>query len=1139
MVKLKKISAYICLSVIFTVCGFSAQSFTARLNSYADNSVLSNDSWIRFRISETGVYKISYTQLKNMGFSNPSSVHIYGYGGALLSEKLDSANYLDDLPEVPVYQGDSYILFYAQGTRSWHYSTKSDSLPYIFTQNTYSDYGNYFLHASSKAVKSLQIKSAVTDSVTNVVNSYSDYKLFEPEEVNIGSTSTIWYGDAITKSGTNNYNCSFNNVILSETAQAFAIVSANSSSSSSFSLSGLGDTVTRSFSYLFSEGNELGRVGSLKLSSLPQTGNNFTFKLTYSSSSSSAIGYLYYLTVLAKCRLSLSNSYLPFRNLDCIGSGKVTEFHLANPSSETQIWDVTNPYNISLVPFSVVDDSLRFKVRTSILTEFVALNPSGSNFLSIDSFWTVANQNLHALSDVDMVIVAPDKFLSQAQSLASLHQSYDNLSVVTVTPQQIYNEFSSGTPDPTAIRSFMKMLYDKSLAKGGAVPRYLLLFGDGCYDNRGKSLSSSMTPLNLIPAYQQSKFGYYTYYNQSYEDYYGFLSDNPSSFSWTSNSLQIAVGRIPVSTVAEASQMVEKIKSYLSTDQLGAWRNKYSVICDDNELASRSSYHLFLGYGEACSKFVYKQDSSVLVKKIYYDAYTRSTESTGNRYPEVESLILDQFNSGSVLINYIGHSGFNNWSTEKTFTRNQATSLLNSKLGIVFSASCEFSRFDNYNTSAAEALILNSNGGAIATIATPRLAFANENQYFNLDFLQAFYNSTQDQTIGDVVLAAKNLSTREARLSFVLLGDPAIKVARPSGSVVTDSVLLVNNETLSKADTIHALSHIRVFGHIAENGSFSASFAGKVNITVYDKVQTLRTKGNAFDTLAPYLDYPNILFSGTALVSSGSFSFDMILPKDISYNYGYGRMVFYASDETRGVDAKGSYQGLLIGGSRDSVEWESVGPSISLYLNNVSFRSGDVVNDSPVFYADVSDENGINSAGAGIGHDISLSLNGGTPVSLNSYFTYSLGSCTAGSVAYQLSDLEEGDYTLSFKVWDLLNNSSSKSISFTVDGNKQPSVLSISAYPNPAVSSVTVTTSYDRPSVPINYRIKVFNSMGIQVYAESGVSDSDDGQLVTSWNLTSSTGSPVSPGIYIYRVEICTEGQDYVGSSQKIVTIAQ
>lgn len=1101
-----------------------ADSFSARLPLYASSSQLSSGTWVKVRVSKEGMYKITFDELKALGFRNPKDVRVFGYGGQILSENL-TADYLDDLPEVCSYVGDNFLLFYGVGTLKQVDSKGSN--PISFTVNSYADCGYYFLSDVNGTRKTAADGESFDGEANKSVNTHYAYNIYMPQTTNIYKGGTIWYNDGFQQSGSTKISLPFSNMVPGDHAFATLYTDVVNSSNPLFQVSGSG------FSFSTTPSGNQGT--SAVRDEIPQSASakSLDFNLKFSSTSASCTGYIYYLSATALCYNKLSNGFLSFNNLTTDSEGLV-EHVVTGADSETQVWNVSRLSDVTKCQTSLKEDTIRFKglSRANGFAKYVAFNPKGSGFLSVDGFSIVVNQDLHAFKGADLIIISPIAYFPQAQRLAELHRQNDGISVGIFTQEQIFNEFSSGTPDPTAIRAFLKMLYDKAVDDDDRVsPRYLLLFGDGCYDNRGLFSSSNPAPRNLVLCYQRGSC------STSYpaDDYYGMLADNENKiFSINNASCQVAVGRLPFVTAEQADAVVTKIENYMKNDQMGAWKNKACILADDNEgKASSGSYNEFVSYAENLSKGILRACPSIVVKKVYHDSYARVAESSGNRYPEVENLIIENTENGSMLINYIGHSNAINWAAEKTFTQSQIATLNNKRLGVWFSASCEFSEYDNYTTSCGESLVLAPNGGAIAVVATPRLVYAYDNDIFNRAFGAAFFSQTADMTIGDVMRVAKNEVTSEIRAKYPLMGDPALHILFPAERVITDAV---------SVDTANALAKVVVNGHIEQDGVKDAAFNGRVLISVYDKEQVRNTKGNSLDSngkpmIANFTDYPSVLFSGSAEVVDGEFAFNFIVPNDISYNYGFGRITYYAYDTDNKLEAIGNYDKMVVGGSLDSAVVDSVGPKVSVYLNTPSFRSGDVVGANPVLIVKVFDENGINASNVGIGHDITLSLNGGDPVILNEYFAYSVGSCTNGTVTYKMTDLPNGLYTLTFKVWDLMNNSTTRTVVFEVDNEKGPHIDAVSSYPNPAVDETTILAKYDRPLSNVGYVVSIYDADGRYVNVLAGTDKTDNGIISIPWNLKNASGQRVPGGVYIYRVELKTDDSSFVGNADKIVVL--
>ncbi len=1145
----------------------------ATIHTYAENSVLSKGKWAKIKISETGVHKLTYDEIRNMGFSNPSDIRVFGFGGAMLNEYFMNAK-IDDLPEIAIYDSGSYILFYAQGPVKWNNNLNSSNCRFNFTLNPYSNYGYYFLTTDAGKGKRINVEAIESGEEPSEVTNFIDYKYIKKEEINFSRSGRTWYGDIMTNGGSKNYSFTFPNI---ETGKEMRIqVSAVGASTQSTSLKVTYGSTTETLSFSTISGHVRASAKETCIKKYPSS-DNISLSLLYLAKSSSDKAALNYIVVNAWRKLIMSGSSMSFRNYECLGYDSYSRFTLQEASSDTKIWNVTDMQNITEVPSVFSGSTLQFVKKTDELQEFVALNPSGQ-FPKPEFVGLVSNQNLHALpATVDFVIISHPDFLSEADRLSKKHEEFDQVNVVVVTPEQIYNEFSSGTPDATAYRWLMKMLYDRDETKS---PKYLLLFGDGSYDNKDILTSKTNPSHNFILTFQS-----YTSINDDAsfctDDYFGFVGDsegNPGNYG--SAKVNIGIGRFPVSTLDEAKTVVDKAITYMENKNKGAWKNKVCLVADDNEgsASSPSTFNRFFTYSEKISNIISSKNPGMEIKKLYFDAFTRVTGSNGNRFPEVESQLQEEIKTGVTFLNYIGHSGITGWAEEHVFTQAQARTLQNKNWGFWFTASCEFTRFDDLTTySGGEDLFLNPNGGVIALYSASRVVFDTNNDRLNTSLANVLFERDEEgkpRRFGDIYKLSKQAISTDTykndtnKLAFVLLADPMLRIAYPDLLVKTDSITFLPDV---KTDTIKALSEVKVYGSIEDlYESQISNFSGKLKIKVYDKELTLYTKAQVYSTEEErlknrfaYKDRPNVLYSGETTVEDGKFSFLFKVPKDINYNYGFGRINYYAYDDNNGFEAQGAYQNFVIGGSDSNMEYETQGPEVTLYLNTGKFKSGDKVNESPVFFAFVKDESGINTSGAGIGHDITLTLNDSkTPIVLNSSFNFFPNKYTEGSLAYQLENLEAGKYTLTFKVWDLLNNSTTKQIQFEVEKGLPIKIEEVIAWPNPAREYVHFRIQHDRPESVLECRVRVYDLDGRLVYESDNkdfdivcndaqhlsahsANESDDEPykdlkyLSLDWDLNSSAGSRVSSGIYVYRIDVRTADGDYAGKSQKLIIQAQ
>lgn len=1079
--------------------------FVARLPLYSENSKLSAGTWVKCRVSEEGIYKVTFDQLRAMGFQHPEKVRVFGYGGNLLSESLN-ADYIDDLPEVSSYLGESYLLFYGVGTVKWVNKYGID--PFFFTKNPYSDYGYYFLSDVVGDRNEVRQLNPITSDPKDVLNTHLKNALIDPDIVNINEGGNDWYDEALAVGKSKTYSFYCPNMVEGDNGYFSAYWDSPSRNSS---LTFSADT------WSYSPKAEL--VSSKKYLPLPY-GDYLKVTAKFSnSSSSSALGYVNYVKVSALCYNKLKSGFLSFCNVNGSADFGTYDVVVGNADPKTKVWNVTDPLNVFAYTTSLKNDTLSFRESADCYNRYVAFNESECRYLTVEPVGVVAKQNLHNFKGADLIILSPSVFTSYAKQIGELHAEYDGLSYLVVTPEAIYNEFSSGTPDPTAIRAFMKMLYDRANADPSLVkPRYLLLFGDGSYDNRG--LSGNVN--NFLPTYQHGSGEQ----NAMTDDYYVALGDglaNTSSSGLKGSNLQVAVGRLPVSNFNQASDVVSKIARYMRNEEWGSWKSKVLMVADDDE--ARTDVSSFIQSAENTSEHILTTSQSALVKKVYLDNYKLMLEAGGRRYPEVENTIMNELTDGVLFFCYYGHSNPINLASEKIFTQSQVASLNNKKLGLWFTGSCSFGRFDGNVTSCAESLVLSPNGGAITVFAPTRDATYGDGATNGIELTKALFSGAYGKTFGDVVLASKQESNA---VTFNLLGDPALRINLPQVKVYTDSL---------SADTLTALSHVTLYGHVSDGEHLMANFNGRMKVRVFDKLQSCLTKGNT-DVPAEYTDYASTLFSGDVDVVNGRFACQFIIPKDIVYSYGFGRISCYAYDTENNIDAEGGTE-VVIGGSSDNVLPDTLGPVIRLAINHASFCSGDVVGANPVLIAYLNDENGVNASGVGLGHDLSISLNGSDPVSVNDCFNYGHNSSSNGYVSYRLGALADGVYTLRFKAWDLLNNSSTQTISFVVDNSKGEHVSGVRAFPNPAVTETQVVVDYGHPLEKVDYRANIYSLQGVLVNSIVGAENTADGKLLLDWNLTDFNGSRVAPGVYVFRVDVGSDNDSLSGKAEKIVVLPQ
>lgn len=1092
----------------------------AGIHSYTEQSILSSGHWVKIRVSETGVCRMTFDELSQAGL-NPSQIRVFGYGGAMLPQNFKKAK-IDDLPQVPVYVGSNYILFWVQGPISWSY----DGSDFVHTRNPYSNYGYYFLTDNIGTPLAPTETEPVSGTPTEITT-YPFYQVHEKDSLNLIDRNGVsgggrhFYGEQFNVGASRTFVFNTPNAISGQQSSAYINVagysnSASTTFTSSFNnVSGSVSIAKAEYHYIF------GVEGNIKTSATNAT-NRQQVKLTFRGSSGS-LGWLNYIELTTPSNLSMQGSFMPVRTTENYKTSTPVRFHLTNANSTTQVWDITDLSAITRVPATYTNNELQWTgSQKDGIHEYVAVNPNGGSWVSAAVVGDVANQNLHRLKNIDYVIICYPGYESIATQLAKAHQSKQGITWAVVNSQQVYNEFSSGTPDATAYRWLMKMLYDRA-DDVNAKPRWLLLMGHGSFDNR-KLLPNSGSALLLTYQAENSLSevkGYAT------DDYFGFLDDSEGDYD-ASATMDIGVGRLPVSTTEEAQEMVDKIIRYMNNQNTGKWKNRIMYLADDGEGGTHTET------AEKSAELVRLQNPDFIVTKVFLDAYPQEVNASGESYPIAKNKVHAMLKEGVLFFDYSGHGGYNAITNESMMTLKEIEAMRNTNQAFWLFATCNFAQFDGGRRCAAESAVLNPIGGAIGILAATRTVFADPNTKLNQAVCKELFDHSNpyhyDITLGEAIAKGKNNRSGDTnKMAYVLLGDPALRLNYPTNYQI---------ETVTQLDTLNALSVQKVDGQIIdEDQQLVSDFNGTVDITVYDKIQVIPTRNNDQSEeearVVNYKDYTNTLFSGKTQVKNGLFNYTFMVPKDIRYNFGNGRIVYYATttDEGEKMEAVGHYEDFIIGGTGSILTADSIGPDMFIYLNTRAFQDGDKTYSTPRFYAELYDENGINTAGAGIGHDLMLVIDDDAKqtYSLNDFFTTSDDSYQRGMVSYLMNELSDGQHSLTFRAWDLLNNSTTKSLNFVVEAGLDPSIYSITTYPNPvqATGRLNLIVNYDQPDELIQTEVYLYNTNGQMVWKQT--QDNPDQVSIELSNVG------LKPGVYIYTVRIKSENSKYAKSSGKII----
>ena len=1089
--------------------------------TYSSHSVLAQGNWYKIQLDKTGVYKLTYEEIKAMGVDmstvKPNSIRLFGNGGGMLAEANNVFRY-DDLAENAIqvvtagkdaFVPGDYILFY--GTAPNQLIFNKTTRKFEHSLNLYSSFTYYFLNFDGGNGKRIADQEQSTQTPTYTSTSFTEGVFYEKDQLNFINSGKDWVGERMDANSPvfELPEFTFPNITPGKEASIRYRVTARSTAVTSYTVKvnqvPIASPSCGSFG-LYSYATERVETKSF----IPVT-DKVKVAFQYNGGGTS-IGWLDWVELNVSRDLKFTGGQMPFADPSSATTGAITDFQLQASPANITIWEVTDPVHVKKVVADFQNNVSSFVLPTDTLRQFVAWD--NTSFLSAKFTEKVVNQDLHGIASTDMLIVTYKDFVDQANRLAEHHRTFDGLSVTVATNEQIYNEFSSGAPDVSAIRDFARLLYQRP--ESGKKLRYLLLFGDGSFDFKDRVPNNTNRVLTF-----QTKESLNSVYSYASDDFFCLLDTYEGNNAV--GLMDIGIGRFPVSTVDQAKNAVDKCISYATNSEtsLGDWRNKLCFVADNGN----SNTHFRQVEKQICP-LIEKIAPVYNLNKLYIDAFKQVSTPAGQRCPDINSAIGTNIANGVLLMNYTGHGGETGWAEEGILTVREINSWTNfNHLPVFMTATCEFSRYDDpARVSAGEYVFLNPVGGGIALFTTTRLANAGTNIELTLYFYDTLFSKYNGEypRFGDVIAYAKNrMGNGDASLirNFVLLGDPALRMAYPKHNVITTQINGVEVE--DQTDTIAAMMPVEIRGIVADaSGNKISGFNGEVDIKVFDKARTLMTLGTLpGDYPAPYTVQQNYIYQGRATVTNGDFTVNFIVPRDIDYSFGPGKISYYAHDGA--TDANGFSDKLIIGGSGDESA-DNAGPLISLYMENFDFKDGGVTGDTPLLLAKLSDASGINTISNAIGHDIVATIDGNnsTAIVLNSFYSADLDSYSSGKVAYKFSQLTEGSHTLTLKAWDVFNNSSESTISFTVDKNMQITITSMNVYPNPSRDEVKVDFETNLFDSKVEAYLEIFNINGSLVCKTETKVFLSQGSMANqlTWNGRAASGATVPPGVYLISV---------------------
>ncbi len=1105
------------------------------------NSVLASGKWYRFKVEKTGVYKVTKSFLSDLGMNtnniDPRKLKIYGNGGKPLPF-LNEENTIFDLQENSIqvigeadgsFDSNDYILFYGTGTLG--YLGAESETNFDTNINPYSDEAYYYVTADGNPGLRIQNMVEPSGDASTIISQFNDYQFFEEDTESPAKVGRRWYGNRFDIESEQSFVFDFPNIVSGQPMNVIIKVASASEAVTSMAFSVNGTSLDP---IGFSPINDPRLLDTRDFEGeIPSGNSTVTINLLYNNAGNpSSIGYLDYISVEALRQLIGVSGQFSFRYNDAEILPEIGEYQLSNAAQFNQVWDVTNTSSIVSKQKEGNASTIVFKATLGELREYVAISPNDYYTPTIGTQSFVPNQNLKGtifndesgnFKDIDYLIVTPSFLLQPALRLANHRKDIDGLNIKVVTLDKIYHEFSSGKQDIAAIRNFIRYIYDNASTENKKI-KYVCLFGDTSVDYKNRLSNNN----NIVPTFHTLYSGS-TFSSFMSDDFYGNM-DPDEGLMLPNEKLDIAMGRLLVDNVSLANAMIDKIVSYESKSSFGNWRNNFVLISDDVD--EDWEFERLQGNLDALGDEVALEKPTVNVIKIHSDAYQQVASAGGDRYPDVNDAIEDVIEVGALIVNYFGHGGEDGLASEFVFTKSTGENLLNeNNYPCILTITCEFTKFDNpLRITAGELTFWNKKGGAISMVTTTRSIGVSVGVTFNQIFApEVFgYGLNIPNTPAEAVRISKNQIPSANRRVVFYIGDPAMHLAFPRQQI---KLTTLNDMPIAETrDVLQALGRVNIGGEVQdENGNLLTSYNGVLEAKLFDKNvqrQTLGNDGIFIDGELAIMDFVTLgqtLFNGKATVTNGLFEFEFVMPRDTQIPIGNGRISFYSNENNSLIDHAGFDLRLKIGGLNENAPEDNIGPVINLFMNDENFVSGGITNSSPILIAKISDDNGMNTAN-GIGHDMVAVLDGNEsdPYVLNEYYQAEVDDFTKGSLNFKLRNLEEGLHTLTFKAWDVYNNSSTAEIQFIVAGNDKLEITRVLNYPNPFVSYTEFWFNHNRPFEPLEVQIQVFTVTGKVVWTRNQIINTDGflsrGDII--WDGKDDFGDRIGKGVYIYKITV-------------------
>lgn len=1143
--------------VLFLVCLFILPDFSLSQGSYLPVSSLSQGKVYQMAISEEGIYKISYNFLVNEMNIDPADlssgeIEIFSNPGGILSpdfiafnpDDLVQKNYLPiGMEDGSMDEGD-YLLVFLEGPDRIYIEPNQTNL-LLHEKNTYSDYNYAYIRLNIGSSPSIETLPSVS-STGDTFSYYDELLVYHEDQRNLlhewtrlkQGSGQYWYNQWLKVARTVELPNLFDQqgIDYKEDAILRVTMALRAGQNSFFEVSYQNQTLKSPLASRVTAltGNRDTEVAFAHRTTLQtpislQPSAPLSFTIHYPQAGEGSEGWLDYLNLQVRKHLQIREGGTQFRTLAAIHSAYAT-FEIDNFTPSAKVWAIDTMGKVHEIQSEIIGNTGWVTVPDpGTYPSFLTFDPQGS-FPSPLPIGIIEPQNLHGIQDAEFLIIYPEILEEPAEKLAQHRRNHDGYITEIVEVSQIFHEFGGGRPDPSAIRSFIRLVKTRSDDL-----KYVLLFGDGSFDHRNRYELGN----NLIPVYETESLNPINAFPS--DDFYGILFSEGADPLM--GKLEVAVGRLPVSNLSEAMAVVDKLINYdTQPSHLGNWRNRLLFVADDedNMLHTRDADQIADQIGE--------QFPQLNIEKIYLDAFKQISTPGEQRYPEVTTAIEQSIFQGMLTLTYLGHGGINGLAQERILEISDLLSWNNlNRLPLIVTATCSFTAYDEPSIkSAGEVALLNPVGGAIGLLTTVRAVYAQQNADLTEKAMQSLFERNQGKvrSIGEAMKIAKNSFTSSSIIlnsrKFALIGDPAQKLAIPELQIYTETI----NEHIpdpSQPDTLKALQKITLTGYVGYgNGDIMGDFNGEIFPLVFDKPVQLTTLGQD-DTSYPF-EYSlqnNRLFKGRASVENGEFSVTFVMPKDINYEVGPGKISYYAQSNEGVIDASGYYNALSIGSADLEALTDNTGPEVSVYLNTTNFQSGDKTGSNPLLLVQLTDENGINVAGNSIGHDLEAILddNDRKSILLNDFYEAELDDYTSGWIRFPLSDLEEGLHTIKVKAWDVANNLGVGNTSFVVIQKEGVLIDQLSNYPNPFIDETCFSFDLNSQAGPVEVDIHIYTMNGQLVKKlERGLYTLDNGgrESCIQWDGRGENGVALGKGIYLYSVRISkntSDGQIILGES--------